>query len=119
MGDVVVGIILQELGLIPPPVTSPAAVLVTVFSAELQQDSLKLAAELRASGINVACYPEPAKLPRQFKYADRMGMGVVLVLGPDEAAQGTVMVKDLSSGTQAGCARTAVSAAVKRILERG
>jgi histidyl-tRNA synthetase len=119
MGDVVIGIILQELGLIPPPVTSPAAVLVTIFSAELQQDSLRLAAELRAAGLNVACYPEPAKLPRQFKYADRMGMGVVLVLGPDEAAQKTVTVKDLSSGTQAGCARTAVSTAVRRILERG
>ena len=35
MGDVVIGIILQELGLIPPFPTTPAAVLVTVFSPDL------------------------------------------------------------------------------------
>jgi histidyl-tRNA synthetase len=118
MGDVVIGIILQELGLIPALPASPAAVLVTVFSAELQPESLILAAELRRSGFNVTCYPEAAKLPRQFKFADRMGMKVVLVVGPDEVAQGNVTVKDLSSSTQVVVARPAVPEAVKRILER-
>jgi len=47
-----------------------------------------------------------------------MGMGVVLVLGPDEAAQGKVTVKDLSNGTQEVTRRAAVPKAVKRILER-
>ena len=118
MGDVVIGIILQELGLIPALVASPASVLVTVFSAGLQPESLALAAELRRAGLNVNCYPEPVKLPRQFKFADRMGMRVVLVLGPDEAANGNVTVKDLSSGTQEVLKRTVVLEAVKRILER-
>ena len=118
MGDVVIGIILQELGLIPALVTSPASVLVTVFSAGLQPESLALAAELRRAGLNVNCYPEPVKLPRQFKFADRMGMRVVLVLGPDEAANGNITVKDLSSGTQEVLKRTVVLEAVKRILER-
>jgi histidyl-tRNA synthetase len=118
MGDVVTGIILQELGLIPALTTSPAAALVTIFSAELQSESLRLAAELRQAGLNVSCYPEPAKLPRQFKFADRMGMRVVLVLGPDEAAQGRVTIKDLSSGTQEVKPRTAVPEAVQHILER-
>jgi histidyl-tRNA synthetase len=118
MGDVVIGIILQEQGLIPALATSPAAVLVTVFSAELQPESLRLASELRQAGLNVTCYPEPTKVPRQFKFADRMGMGVVLVLGPDEAAQGKVTVKDLSKGSQVVMARAAVPEAVKRILER-
>ena len=118
MGDVVIGIILQELGLIPTLATSPASVLVTVFSAELQPGSLALAAELRRAGLNVNCYPEPVKLPRQFKFADRMGMRVVLVLGPDEAANGNITVKNLSSGTQEVLKRTAVLEAVKRILEK-
>ena len=118
MGDVVIGIILQERGLIPALINSPASVLVTVFSAELQPESLALAAELRLAGLNVNCYPEPVKLPRQFKFADRMGMRVVLVLGPDEAANGNITVKDLSSGTQETLKRTAVLEAVKRILDR-
>jgi histidyl-tRNA synthetase len=118
MGDVVIGIILQELGLIPLLAATPASVLVTVFSTDLQPESLKLAAELRKAGLNVTCYPEPVKLPRQFKFADRMGMRAVLVLGPDEAAQGNITVKDLSSGTQEVIARVAVPGAVARILER-
>jgi histidyl-tRNA synthetase len=118
MGDVVIGIILQEIGLIPALPVSPASVLVTVFSADLQPESLGLAAELRRGGFNVTCYPEVAKLPRQFKFADRMGMAVALVVGPDEVAQGKVTVKDLSSSTQAVVARAAVPEAVKRILER-
>ena len=118
MGDVVIGVILQELGLVPALALTPAGVLVTVFSNELQAASLQLAAELRQAGLNVSCYPEPVKLPRQFKYADRMGMRAVLVVGPDEAAQGKVTVKDLSSGTQEVVAKPAVMDAIKRILER-
>jgi histidyl-tRNA synthetase len=117
MGDVVIGLVLQELGLIPPLATTPAAVLVTVFSPELQPESLKLAAQLRVAGINVTCYPEAAKLPRQFKFADRMGMQAVLVLGPDEVAQGRVTLKDLASSTQSVLARADVLEAVKRLLE--
>jgi histidyl-tRNA synthetase len=119
MGDVVIGIILEELGLIPPLPITPAPVLVTVFSPDLLPASLKLAADLRSSGLNAACYPEPAKLPRQFKYADRMGVKVVLVLGPDEAAAGSVTVKDLVSGTQETLSVGQVLAAIRKILERG
>lgn len=117
MGDAVIGIVLQELGLVPALPTVPAAVLVTVFSPDLQPDSYALAANLRRAGLNVACFPEPAKLPKQFKYADRMGMRLVLVLGPDEAAAGKVTVKDLARGTQETLAQSEALAAVQRILE--
>ncbi|MEW6094843.1 MAG: histidine--tRNA ligase [Chloroflexota bacterium] len=119
MGDVVIGIILEELGLVPTLPVTPAPVLVTVFSADLLPASLKLAADLRSGGLNAACYPEPAKLPRQFKYADRMGMKVVLVLGPDEAAAGKVTVKDLANGTQETLPAGQMLAGVRKILERG
>jgi histidyl-tRNA synthetase len=93
-------------------------VLVTVFNPDLQPASMKLAADLRSAGLKVICSPEASKLPKQFKLADRMGMKVTLVLGPDEAAQGKVTVKDLSSGTQEVISRADVPEAVKRILER-
>lgn len=117
MGDVVVGIILDELGLVPPLPVNPAAVLVTVFSPDLLPASLELAADLRRSGLNAACYPEPVKLPRQFKYADRLGMRVALVIGPDEAAAGKVAVKNLTDGTQVIVAREKAAGAVRQILE--
>jgi len=119
MGDVVIGIILQELGLIPALPVTPASALVTVFSADLLLESYTLAADLRRAGLNITCYPEPAKLPKQFKFADRMGMRAVLVLGPDEAAAGKVTVKNLTDGTQETVARQAVAGRLKQILEGG
>ncbi|HSB66744.1 MAG TPA: histidine--tRNA ligase [Anaerolineales bacterium] len=101
MGDVVITLILESKGLIPKNLGgSPAEVLVTVFDEERLNVSYEFAAELREAGIKAACYPEVAKLPRQFKYADRMQISTVAVIGPDEAAKGQVTVKDLASGEQ-------------------
>jgi len=79
-------------------------------------DSLKLAAELRRAGLNVVCYPEAVKLQKQFKYADRIGAKVTLVLGPDEVAKGQVAVKNLASGEQVTVAREAVADTIRKIL---
>jgi histidyl-tRNA synthetase len=120
MGDVVISLMLEALGLLPAnPGCSPADVLVTIFSPELQSASMKLAADLRAAGLKVICSSEPGKLPRQFKLADRMGLKVVLVLGPDEAAAGKLAVKDLAKGTQETVAISEAASMVKRILESG
>ncbi len=119
MGDVVIGIVLKELGLIPSLATTPSAILVTVFSQELQSESLKLAARLREAGMNVTCYPEVAKLGKQFKFADRMGMRITLVMGPDEAAEGMVTVKDLARGTQEQVAHRDLAVSLRRLLESG
>lgn len=117
MGDVVIGIILKEKGLIPPFVPTPAPVLVTIFDESLWMNSYALAAELRAAGLNVTTYPEPAKLPKQFKFADRMGAKVTLVIGPDEAAAGKVTVKDLSTSRQETVDRADVEKAIRKVLE--
>ncbi|MEZ0395868.1 MAG: histidine--tRNA ligase [Anaerolineales bacterium] len=116
MGDVVIGIVLEERGLLPPFPPTPAPVLVTVFDASLWLDSLRLAAELRQAGLNVTCYPEPAKLPRQFKFADRMGMRVVVVCGPDEAAAAQVTLKNLGDGSQVRVRRAEAAESIRRML---
>ncbi len=116
MGDVVVGIVLEENGLLPDFEPSPAPVLVTVFSSELQGESLALSAELRAAGLNVICYPEAAKIGKQFKFANKMGMKIALVLGADEVESEQVAVKDLLKGEQVQVARAAVSKKVKEML---
>lgn len=118
MGDVVMTLLLEKYGLLPKGLASqPASVLVTVFDQERLLASYKLASMLRAAGIPVALYPEPAKLPKQFKYADRMGARVTLVVGPDEAAQQTVTIKDLVSGTQKTLPQAQVVNEVRQLLE--
>lgn len=117
MGDVVIGIVLQEAGLVPDFEPSPAQVLVTVFDKNLWVQSLSLASELRQAGLNVMVYPEPVKLPKQFKFADKMKMRVAMVLGPDEVEKGLVVVKNLGTGDQIQVKREAVLESIKGILK--
>ncbi len=117
MGDVVITLLLEKYGLLPKDLqVNPAPVLVTVFDQARQLTSLRLAADLRRSGLNVVCYPEAAKLPKQFKYADRIGARVVLVLGPDEVEKGQVAVKNLMNGEQVVVTQDAAASAIRNIL---
>ena len=101
MGDVVITLLLEKYGLLPKNLkVNPAPVLVTVFDEERLLASFKFASELRRAGLNVVLYPEAVKIQKQFKYADKFGMKVAVVIGPDEAANGQVAVKNLSSGEQ-------------------
>lgn len=109
MGDVVVGLVAEKYGVVPELVTSPATVLVTVFDAERTNAALVLASELRAQGVRVEVYPAADKLGKQFKYADRQGIPLAVVIGPDELAAGTVAVKDLASGEQVTLAHAAAT----------
>ena len=117
MGDVVIGIVLQEAGLLPEFIPSPAPVLVTVFDESLWMKSFALASELRKAGLNTIVYPEPAKLQKQFKFADKMKMRVALVIGPDEVEKGQVVVKDLSNGRQQTVRQEAVLESIKGLLK--
>jgi len=116
MGDVGMGIFLQEAGLVPEFPPSPAQVLVTVFDEKLAMQSFALAAELRKAGLNAMVSPEPTKLPKQFKFADKMKMKVVLVLGPDEVEKGLVVVKNLINGEQAQVMRDALVESITGLL---
>ena len=116
MGDVVIGIILQEAGLLPEFELTPAPVLVTVFDENLWLESYKLASELRNADLNVMVFPEPAKLQKQFKFANKMNMKVAVTVGPDEKENGQVAVKNLLSGEQVVVKRDTVADEVKKTL---
>ncbi len=100
MGDMVITLVLEAYGLRPDLPVTPAQVLVTVFDADHLLHSLRLAQRLRAAGLRVSTYPQPAKLGKQFKYANRMAIPVVAVLGPDEIAQEGVTLKHMGTGEQ-------------------
>jgi histidyl-tRNA synthetase len=100
MGDVVLSIILRELNRLPELELQPAKILVTVFDSDSFDDSITLAAILREAGYNTLVYPETAKLGKQFKFADRLGLDFALVLGPDEIAHDQVQAKNLKTGEQ-------------------
>ncbi|MBU0510970.1 MAG: histidine--tRNA ligase [Chloroflexi bacterium] len=117
MGDVVITLLLEKFGHIPQGLdVSPAPVLVTIFDEASLLESFKLAAELRQEGLQVACYPAPAKLGKQFKYADRIGARLAVILGPDELSHGHVAVKDLKSRDQHNIPRGEAAKTIREML---
>ncbi len=116
MGDMMIQVVLEKFGLLPAAGGTPAEILVTVFDESLSPESARLAADLRGAGLNVVTYPDAQKLPRQFKFADKIGVRFVLVVGPDEVMAGTATVKDLSERTQETVAREKVAEYIKTRL---
>lgn len=88
---------LEELGMVQK-ISTPAPVFMPFFDGERLHDYLRLASQIRASGVGVEFYPEPKKLGAQLKYADRRGFRMAVIVGADEWANGTCQLKDLASG---------------------
>ena len=117
VGNMVIGLLLEKLGLLPNTDRSVAPVLVTIFGEEQLLDAIRLSAELRGGGLNVSIFPSPAKLGKQFKYADRIGARFAIVLGPDEIAKQEITIKDLSSGDQTSINRVLAADHLQKLLE--
>lgn len=100
--------ILSEAGVITDGPSTVQA-LVTQLDPGLLPDYLSITADLRAAGVNTEIHLEPAKLARQFKYADRAGIRFAVVMGSDEKAEGVVTVKDLGTGEQTRIPRADVA----------
>ena len=101
VGDLALLELLRELDRLPPPAAGGPVAVVTVFGADLQPASARVAEGLRRHGVAVELCLDPGqRLDRQLKHADRTGARYALIIGPDEAAAGAVMVKDLRRRTQ-------------------
>ncbi len=90
--------------------------LVTVFSRETSGDAMKIANHLRDAGINTELYFEPRKLGRQFGYADKKGIPIVVIAGPDEVAAGLVKLRRLRDGAEQRLALPELAGAVADML---
>ncbi|HJT67393.1 MAG TPA: histidine--tRNA ligase [Pyrinomonadaceae bacterium] len=94
-------VVMSEKEMFPEQlVSAPAEVMVAIWNEETIAESLALAQSLRAHGLRVDLYPEADKLGKQFKYASARGIPFVAVIGDDERAQGTVAIKDMTTGEQ-------------------
>ncbi|MCY4568984.1 MAG: histidine--tRNA ligase [Candidatus Poribacteria bacterium] len=93
--------VMEEFDMFPTAVGKTVTqVLVTVFDAELAQESLKLATLLRQDGIKTEVYCRPTRLSTQIKYADTKGIPYAVILGSDELEAGAVAIRNLASREQ-------------------
>jgi histidyl-tRNA synthetase len=90
----------DQFGLIPTKKTS-SQVLVTIFNADTFTRSLETVRKLRDLNLNSEIFPDPtAKLDKQLKYADQKGVPFAVIIGPDEAKNNLVTLKNLFTKEQ-------------------
>jgi len=112
--------VVEELQMLPSDMGQTAVqVLVTVFAAELLQDSLHLVAELRNAGLRCELYYAADPLGTQIRYALKKGVPFVVIAGPDEVAAGRVTVRDLRQKTQAQVERCEAASVIKQQVAAG
>ena len=90
---------LEELGLLPELTVGPQ-VLVFQLGDEEAGYAFRVAEALRAEGIRTVLYPEPAKIKKQFDYAERIGAQFVVMAGAQEERAQSIQVKNLGTGVQ-------------------
>jgi histidyl-tRNA synthetase len=100
-------------GVFPTP---PSAVDVWVVDTTGGAAALALTSELRAAGIGADRSFDGRSMKAQFKAADRSGARLALVIGEQEAASGTVGLRDLRGGGQSTLDRAEVLKHVQELL---
>ncbi|MDD6141362.1 MAG: histidine--tRNA ligase [Candidatus Limisoma sp.] len=92
--------VLNQLDLYPEATRATTKVLFVNFGEAEATASLKYIKELRAAGISSEIFPESSKMKKQMGYANDNGIPFVAIIGETELANGTIMLKDMTLGTQ-------------------
>ncbi len=92
---------LCELNLYPQSMLEQTQILFAAFGEDELAYAEAAARTLRQKGMRVEVYPEPAKMKKQMAYADAKQIPFVAIVGGDEMANGTVMLKNMTTGEQA------------------
>ncbi|HCY99854.1 MAG: histidine--tRNA ligase [Rhodobacterales bacterium RIFCSPHIGHO2_02_FULL_62_130] len=86
---------------------SAGPVVVTVMDRDRMADYMGMVGELRAAGIRAEVYlGNPKNFGNQLKYADKRQSPIAVIQGGNEAAAGTVILKDLILGAKIAASAT-------------
>ena len=72
-----------------------------------------LANELRKEGISLEVFPDIKKLPKQFEYAEKKGIPLVIITGDDEISSGQLSFKNLITKEQGKIGRNELGGFLK------
>jgi len=98
-GDMVVMELLADKGLLPE-LSNGVDDVVFGMGTELRGAAMQVAAKLRSTGRTVDLILEDKKMKWVFKHAERCGTTRLVMVMPDEWAEGKVRIKNLDSGEE-------------------
>ena len=90
---------LSELNILKEKEESISKVLVVSMEDDISR-ALEVATIIRNEGINTDVYLEEKKIKAKFKYADKLKIPYVVVIGEEEEKNGTVTLKNMATGEQ-------------------
>lgn len=90
---------LNELNLIKAEKKSVADALV-ISMVDNMEIPIKIATKLRSQGKKIEVYLNNKKIKAKFKYADKLEIPYVIIIGEDEIANNTVKIKNMQTGEE-------------------
>ena len=90
---------LNELGLIKATKKSVADVLIVPMMDDMKE-AIALGTNLRAVGVNTEIYLNDKKIKAKMKYADRLKIPYVIVVGENEVQANKLKVKNMETGEE-------------------
>lgn len=101
---------LKALDKFPADLDSPSTLLFANMGNKECAYILPVSKSLRENGVSVEIYPDSSKLKKQFDYADRKHIPFLSICGENEINEGTVQLKNLTTGEQKAFAKDDIEA---------
>ncbi len=92
--------VMEQLQLFPVEKLSFSEVLLVALDDESERYALAVLSKLRKNGVASELYPDRGKLKKPLNYANKKGVPLVVLIGPDEISSGKLTVKRMAEGTQ-------------------
>ncbi|MDE7115540.1 MAG: histidine--tRNA ligase [Muribaculaceae bacterium] len=92
--------VMNQLDLYPEEISESVKVMFVNFGEAEALQSMKYVKALRDAGIAAQLYPDAAKLKKQMALADAEKIPFVAIVGESELEDGSIMLKNMVSGTQ-------------------
>ncbi|HRP16943.1 MAG TPA: histidine--tRNA ligase [Ginsengibacter sp.] len=92
--------VMQELSLFPESLTEGTSVLFFNLGAQESLYSFNLMNECRNRGISCELFYESAKMDKQFKYAEKKKIPLVVIIGSREMSDKKCKIKNLNTGVE-------------------
>lgn len=91
--------LVQEVGLLSNNI-QPVQLYIVNFGSSSRELALKTAQEFRKHGIKTQVDLDNSKVEKQFKYADKLNIPFVAIIGEEEVNNNKVVFKDMQTGKQ-------------------
>ena len=92
--------VMEHFDLFPEGQVGASTALLVAMDEDSRNYALKLLSNLRSREISCELYPDRAKLKKPLGYANKKGIAMVVLLGPEEIESGKLTVKIMATGEQ-------------------